>query len=93
MISLIILVAFAISIIITLITLPNFGDERNKLIKSKAQSVGFIAAIASLILESLKLYYAIFHDNEYIVDLVNTLVSTSIIYLAALLYYRRKYGY
>jgi hypothetical protein len=84
----------AILIIVTLVTLPNVGDERKRMIKTKAQSSTFTIIIAMLVFETGKDLYSIFWGNQpYEAKPPFALLSSaSFIYLISLLFYRRKYG-
>ena len=89
-----VLIISAILIVITLVTLPNVGDERKRMIKTKAQSFTFTIIIALLVLETGKDLYSIFwgsHPYEAKPP-IGLLGSASAIYLVSLLFLRRKYG-
>ncbi|PYZ96767.1 hypothetical protein CR205_13850 [Alteribacter lacisalsi] len=90
-----ILIFSAIVILITLVTLPNTGDERKRLIRTKAQSYAFTIIVAVLLFDAARELYSIFtadsHFDGY--SSFTLLGSASFIYLCALLYFRRRYGY
>ena len=92
--SISILLIAAILIVITLVTLPNVGDERKRMIKTKAQSFTFTIIIALLVLETGKDLYSIFGGNQsYEAKPPFALLSSAaVIYLISLLFFRRKYG-
>jgi len=72
------------------------GDERRKFIKTKAQSYAFIVVIGALILEVAQSIYQTIQGNASHdgigISPIMFLTLISIIYLATLLIYRKKYG-
>lgn len=83
-----------ILIISTLVSLPQLGDERKNLIKMKAQSYTFAIVIGYAIIELFKkIYINIWKDGSYEgINPFTFLITTSIIYLISLLFFRKKYG-
>ncbi|TCN26483.1 hypothetical protein [Mesobacillus foraminis] len=81
-------------IIITLVTLPQLGNERKNFIKMKAQSYAFTVVIGMLLIEMIEnVYLTFWTDRSY--EGINPfifLLTISIIYLITLLYTKRKYG-
>jgi hypothetical protein len=89
-----ILLISAILIVITLVTLPNVGDERKRMIKTKAQAFTFTIIITLLAIEAGKDMYSIFwgiepYEAKHPFSLLS---SAAVIYLSSLLFLRRKYG-
>lgn len=72
------------------------GDERRKFINMKAQSYAFIVVMGGLLLEIVESIYIMIKGNtSSIGNGISPLVFLSvisIIYLGALLTYRKKYG-
>jgi hypothetical protein len=89
-----ILLISTILIVITLVSLPNVGDERRRMIKTKAQSFTFTIIITLLAIEASKDLYSIFWGNEpYVAKPPFALLgSAAFLYLGSLLFFRRKYG-
>ena len=79
----------AILIIVTLISLPQLGDERKNLIKMKAQSYTFAVVMGYVLIQLFKNIYN--GSNEGINPFI-FLITISIIYLISLLFVRKKYG-
>ncbi len=81
-------------IIITLVTLPQLGNERKNFIKMKAQSYAFTVVIGMLLIEMIEnVYLTFWTDRSY--EGINPfifLLTISIIYLITFLYTKRKYG-
>jgi uncharacterized membrane protein len=71
-----------------LISLNRRGDERSQLIKTKAMSMTFIGTVLLLLFETLRT--AVSRDAETSPMLL--LAAVSLIYLVALIAYKRKYG-
>ncbi|MEK5146739.1 DUF2178 domain-containing protein [Psychrobacillus sp. FSL K6-4615] len=84
----------AILIISTLVSLPQLGDERKNLVKMKAQSFTFAIVIGYVLIELFqKIYINIWKNGSYEgINPVTFLITTSIIYLSSLLFFRKKYG-
>ncbi|WP_117149193.1 hypothetical protein [Paraliobacillus zengyii] len=72
------------------------GDERRNFIKTKAQSYAFIVVIGMLLLEVGESIYLTIQGNTSYNSNENSpivlLTVISIIYLATLIFYRKKYG-
>jgi len=79
----------AILIIVTLVSLPQLGDERKNLIKMKAQSYTFAVVMGYVLIQLFKNIYN--GSNEGINPFI-FLITISIIYLISLLFVRKKYG-
>jgi len=71
-----------------LVSLNRRGDERSQLIKTKAMSMTFIWTVLLLLFETLRT--AVSKDAETSPMLL--LAAVSLIYLVALIAYKRKYG-
>lgn len=84
----------AILIIVTLISLPQLGDERKNFIKMKAQSFTFAIVIGYVLIQLFKkIYINIWKNGSYEgINPVIFLITTSIIYLSSLLFFKKKYG-
>lgn len=84
----------AILIIITLVFLPQLGDERKKHIKMKAQSYAFAVVIGYALIEIFKnIYVTIWKNGTYEgINPFTFLVTISIVYLISLLFFKKKYG-
>ena len=84
----------AILIIVTLVSLPQLGDERKDFIKMKAQSFTFAIIIGYALIELFKkIYINIWKKlGEVELDDLLTKREPSIIYLISLLFFRKKYG-
>ncbi|PZX02453.1 putative membrane protein DUF2178 [Psychrobacillus insolitus] len=84
----------AILIISTLVSLPQLGDERKNLIKMKAQSFTFAIVIGYALIEIFKkIYINIWKNGSYEgINPVIFLITTSIVYLSSLLFFRKKNG-
>lgn len=84
----------AILIISTLLSLPHLGDERKNLVKMKSQSFTFVIVIGYVLIELFqKIYINIWKNGSYEgINPVVFLITTSIIYLSSLLFFRKKYG-
>lgn len=89
-----IFVLAVVFIFIVLATLPPLGDERKTFIKMKAQSFTFSVIIVWLLFEVLQsVYLAIWSDQ--VAKGLNPFVflfTISIVYLASLLFVKKKYG-
>lgn len=83
-----------ILIVITLVSLPKLGDERKNLIKMKAQSYAFAVVIGYTLLEIAEKAYIVFWgDGSYSgINPFTFLITTSIVYLISLLFFKKKYG-
>jgi hypothetical protein len=81
-------------IIITLLSLPQLGDERRNLIKMKAQSFTFTAIIGYVFLEfGGNIYRTIWGSGSYEgINPFTFLVTFSLMYLTSLLFFKKKYG-
>lgn len=79
----------AILIIVTLVSLPQLGDERKNLIKMKAQSYTFAVVIGYALIE---LFKNIYNGSYEGINPFTFLITTSIIYLSSLLFFKKKYG-
>ena len=79
----------AILIIITLVSLPQLGDERKNLIKMKAQSYTFAVVIGYVLIQLFKNMYNSSYEG---INPFTFLITISIIYLISLLFFRKKYG-
>lgn len=81
-------------IIVTLATLPKFGDERKKFITMKAQSYTFTIVIGLTLIEIIEyVYLTNWTDTSY--EGMNPfafLVIISVVYLFSLLFSKKKYG-
>lgn len=84
----------AILIIVTLVSLPQLGDERKDFIKMKAQSFTFAIIIGYALIELFKkIYINIWKNGSYEgINPIIFLITTSIIYLISLLFFRKKHG-
>ncbi|MBP3950248.1 hypothetical protein [Bacillus suaedae] len=84
----------AILIVITVVSLPNVGAERKRMIKTKAKSFTFTIIITLLVIEASKDLYSVFWGNEpYVAKPPFALLSgAAFIYLSSLLFFKRKYG-
>ena len=79
----------AILIIVTLISLPQLGDERKNFIKMKAQSFTFAIVIGYVLIQ---LFKNIYNGSYEGINPFTFLITISIIYLISLLFFRKKYG-
>lgn len=79
----------AILIIGTLVSLPQVGDERKNLIKMKSQSYTFAVAMGYVLIQ---LFKNIYNGSNEGINPFTFLITTSIIYLISLLFFRKKYG-
>jgi hypothetical protein len=79
----------AILIIITLVSLPQLGDERKNLITMKAQSYTFAVVIGYVLIQLFKNIYNSLYEG---INPFTFLITISIIYLISLLFFRKKYG-
>ncbi|SEQ87191.1 hypothetical protein [Piscibacillus halophilus] len=90
----VILLVCGISIFVT--TFFQKGDERRKFINNKAQSYSFMVVFGMLILEVAQSIYLTIQGNTSYngigISPIVFLTVISIIYLATLLIYRKKYG-
>ncbi|MGX9930108.1 hypothetical protein ACW0KB_02540 [Virgibacillus salarius] len=84
----------AILIISTLVSLPRLGDERKDLIKMKSQSYTFAIVIGYALIEMARKVYIVFWGNGSYegINPFTFLVTTSIVYLISLLFFKKKYG-
>ncbi|WP_163970904.1 hypothetical protein [Oceanobacillus halotolerans] len=89
-----ILAICAILIIITLVSLPQLGDERKNYIKMKAQSYSFAVVIFWMLIEIVENFYVTtWTDGSYGgVNPFTFLIVLSVVYLITLLFFKRKYG-
>lgn len=90
----ILLAIFTLAIVITLISLPQLGDERKNLIKMKAQSSTFAVIIVYVLLEFIEnIYKGYWGNGSYVgINPLNFLIVFSIMYLVSLLFFKKKYG-
>lgn len=81
-------------IIMTLLFLPQLGDERKNLIKMKAQSFTFTAIIGYAFLEvGGNIYRTTSGNGSYEgINPFTFLVTFSLMYLSSLLFFKKKYG-
>ena len=81
-------------IVMTLSSLPQLGDERKKLIKMKAQSYAFAFVIGSVFIQMVEMIYINgWTEGSYEgMNPFTFLVTTSLMYLFTLLFFKRKYG-
>ncbi len=87
----------AISLIligITLVSLPKLGDERKNFIKTKAQSYAFAVMVGVILFEMIKKTYLAFWGNDSYAGInpFTFLITTSLVYLLSLLFFKKKYG-
>jgi len=75
-------------IVFMLVSLNRRGDERSRLIKTKAMSATFIWTVLLLILETVRTMASQDAETNPLV----LLMAVSFVYLVALLAYKRKYG-
>jgi len=68
-------------------TLARRGDERSVLIRTKAMSASFIGTVILLVLETIRRAAGDTDTNPLLL-----LVLVAFIYLASLVFYKRKYG-
>lgn len=89
-----VLVICVILIGITLITLPQLGDERKNLIKLKAQSYAFTVVVGFMLIETGRnIYRTTWGSEPY--EGINPFIFLnviSVIYLSALLFTKGKYS-
>lgn len=82
-----------ILIIVTLISLPQLGDERKNLIKMKAQSYTFVGVIGYALIEMVKKIYVTWKNGSSEgINPFTFLVTISSVYLISLLLFKKKYG-
>jgi hypothetical protein len=81
-------------IIVTLVSLPQLGDERKDFIKMKAQSFAFAGVIGYLLINLLEsIYVTYWTDNTYEgINPFAALIGISLVYLISLLFCKKKYG-
>jgi len=81
-------------IIVTLLSLPQLGDERKNMIKMKAQSFTFTAIIGYALIEfGGNVYRTIWGSGFYEgINPFTFLVTFSLMYLMSLLFFKKKYG-
>lgn len=84
----------AILIIVTLASLPQLGDERKNLIRIRAQSFTFVVVIGYILIQLFKnIYVTTWKNGSYEgINPFTFLVTTSIVYLISLLFFKKKYG-
>lgn len=84
----------AILIIITLVSLPQLGDERKNHIKMKAQSYTFTIVIGYTLIKIFeKIYITTWTNGSYEgINPFTFLITISIVYLISLLFFKKKYG-
>lgn len=87
-----ILVMALILIISMLVSLVPLGDERSQWIKVKAQSNAFAALIGMLALDVVMSFIPSMTEWKLSGSSFNLLVSSAIIYLLTLAYYKKKFG-
>ncbi|MFN7250262.1 MAG: hypothetical protein ACK4M9_05645 [Anaerobacillus sp.] len=90
-----ILVFAILIIIITFVTLPNVvGDERKRMIRTKAQAHAFSTMIFLLTYQAGRDFYSTFRGNDpyEAIPPFATLSGAAVIYIGSLLFFNRKYG-
>lgn len=89
-----VLVACVVLICITLVTLPQLGDERKNLIKMKAQSFSFAVVIIWMLFEiGESVYLTLWTESSYQgISPISFSVAISAAYLISLLFFKKKYG-
>lgn len=88
-IFLVILVVFAILDIVMLVTLSLPGDERNQIIVWKASTFTLLATVGGNVLDVIE---NLVRAQPMTVNPFVELEVAAILYFAALMYYKRKYG-
>lgn len=88
-IFLVILAVFAILDIVMLVTLSLPGDERNQIIVWKASTFTLLATVGGNVLEVIE---NLVRAQPMTVNPFVELEVAAILYFAALMYYKRKYG-
>ncbi|MBS6723211.1 MAG: hypothetical protein KH268_09500 [Clostridiales bacterium] len=88
-IFLVILVVFAILDIVMLVTLSLPGDERNQIIVWKASTFTLLATVGGNVLDVIE---NVVRAQPMTVNPFVELEVAAILYFAALMYYKRKYG-
>ena len=88
-IFLVILAVFAILDIVMLVTLSLPGDERNQIIVWKASTFTLLATVGGNVLDVIE---NVVRAQPMIVNPFVELEVAAILYFAALMYYKRKYG-
>ena len=84
-------VLLIVVIIVFLITLFKQGDERYEHVKTKAMATSFYGAVGLII---LKFFQAIFSNNQTsnALSYLSMLTAIAVVFLAALIWEKRKYG-
>lgn len=88
-IFLVILSVFAILDIVMLVTLSLPGDERNQIIVWKASTFTLLATVGGNVLDVIE---NVVRAQPMTVNPFVELEVAAILYFAALMYYKRKYG-
>lgn len=88
-IFLVILAVFAILDIVMLVTLSLPGDERNQIIVWKASTFTLLATVGGNVLDVIENLVRV---QPMTVNPFVELEVAAILYFAALMYYKRKYG-
>ena len=88
-IFLVILAVFAILDIVMLVTLSLPGDERNQIIVWKASTFTLLATVGGNVLDIIE---NVVRAQPMTVNPFVELEVAAILYFAALMYYKRKYG-
>lgn len=88
-IFLVILAVFAILDIVMLVTLSLPGDERNQIIVWKASTFTLLATVGGNVLDVIE---NVMRAQPMTVNPFVELEVAAILYFAALMYYKRKYG-
>lgn len=88
-IFLVILAVFAILDIVMLVTLSLPGDERNQIIVWKASTFTLLATVGGNVLDVIE---NVVRAQPMTVNPFVELEVAAILYFAALMYYKRKYG-
>lgn len=88
-IFLVILAVFAILDIVMLVTLSLPGDERNQIIVWKASTFTLLATVGGNVLDVIE---NLVRAQPMTVNPFVELEVAAILYFAALMYYKRKYG-
>lgn len=88
-IFLVILVVFAILDIVMLVTLSLPGDERNQIIVWRASTFTLLATVGGNVLDVIE---NLVRAQPMTVNPFVELEVAAILYFAALMYYKRKYG-
>lgn len=88
-IFLVILAVFAILDIVMLVTLSLPGDERNQIIVWKASTFTLLATVGGNVLDVIE---NLVRAQPMTVNPFVKLEVAAILYFAALMYYKRKYG-